>query len=955
MIESVKRKKELESKIDKAQWNNLARVVLNRFGLDILLAFKDAREQEILKDTIQFLQDKNIENVFEILKISNNVTDLKLQIDQFISENTDITKELLFYLKSKNHFPQVLNEIKIYLKDILLPNDPHKFLFDNDLFFFPEQEKKIIKEIRAVFCNNYSNCALISGSPESGKTIIGLKIAKDFVELGYSVYYFRFDNLQNPDLLRQDLIFLSNQVNSLVVADNCHMNISEASNICQNLNKFRNIQFLFLSRSSELQNKFISEYDNISFLDFFKNSYFKLSSRYFTEKASGIIKKFKRYNESKYSQLFEIGNQQFVINNSHKNLVTLFYNLEFWSPELKLDKLDKKEIFKKLFHKYLANKPFEKLLLLSTLYKYEIYFEAKENEITELTDLLKNGIIRQHPNTNYFFLYHSSFAKLLLNSFTIHSSFKRYKSLDDYIFIKIKDYLLSFTSYPLNLENLFHNLINNHGQTIVIRLLKEKKVFEMFLIYFNNNGHSLNLLFILYRIQQTNFNLAKELFNKILTSTWVNIFKSLSLAGLSVGLIKLSKTASDKASEVIKNFSIDELTKMSRNIKLNLLANSLRELDKLTGQGIIGRKVYCRINDEELLSKITESSLAHIGKSFSELFYVDQLKTVDLFKKIDKGVIEKKISESDIKYISKAMSEFNKIDCAYSTLIFQSMNNDLLVSKLYETSAEGLGRSLNEFKNISNEKTWDLFEKLDNDHILNLLRISTIEQIAQSLSEMHLVNKKKTERLFYVLETQTYLNKIHNKNTSFQKLGNVLKNFRKIDTSREKLKEIVTSIDVNLFSKRSQNLDFNIFCVSLVDIGIVNRQFALNIYKYVDKTTLFRKAQNEKLQHIGRSLSKFKSFDKELVDQISASIDWKIMIEKGRNISFAQIANCLADFKKYDKSMAVKVYHSLELEYLIDIAHKSSTKVIRDSLRKLRKVDEIRSREIFQKLEIKQK
>ena len=158
MIESFEKRKELEEKIDKAKWINLAKVILNRFGLDILLAFKDAREKEILNDTIQFLQDKNIENVLEILRISKDVSELKSNFDHFISKNSEITKEFLFFIKARNHFPQVLSNLKIYLNDLLSPNDPLKFLYDNDLFFFPEAEYNIINKIEKVFSQNlYTN------------------------------------------------------------------------------------------------------------------------------------------------------------------------------------------------------------------------------------------------------------------------------------------------------------------------------------------------------------------------------------------------------------------------------------------------------------------------------------------------------------------------------------------------------------------------------------------------------------------------------------------------------------------------------------------------------------------------------------------------------------------------------------------------------------------------------
>lgn len=954
MIESLLNNQDMFDEIERTKWRNIIRILLNCFKLptDLLFVAKDSHDEVLMKYTVEFLKSSLEKQSWDQIKITRDLDDIKKEITQLFDNNLLLKENFLRLLKKNNLLPQILTKLDIYLSNSLNPRDPHKFLYDNDLFYFPEKENYIIQEVERILTGKLNNRVLISGIPESGKSILGYKIGIDLLQKDYSVYHFRFDNLRNPDLLWQDLFLLRNERNVLVIADNCHTNIPEAAHICQDYDKFNNISFLFLSRITSHDDNYISEYDDISFKDYFTNSSFYLTSDSFEDKAIGIIHKFKTYYESKYSQVFEIGNPKFVINNSHKNLVTLFYNLEFWDADIKLDKLNKEEIFNKLFKKYLSDKRFEKLLLISALYKYEIYFEAKENETAEMDDLLNNGIIRQHPNSSYFFLYHSSFAKLLLNAFTIHTSFKRYKSLDEFVFSKIEGYLLSFKDYPLNLENLFHNLITNHGQLIAIRLLQEQKIFEMFVNYFNNCRYSLNLLFILYRIQQYNYNLAKELFNKIPISTWVNNFRSLSLASLSVALIKLNKTESEKAAEIIKNFSIDELTESARKTKFNLLANSLRELDKLTGQSIIGRKIYFRLNDEELIPKIEESSLAHIGKSLSELFYVDQKKTTELFKKIDKKLVAKKISESDIKYISKALSEFSKIDPKYSSVIYQSMDNELLISKLYETSAEGLGRSLNEFNSINIEKTKNLFERIGPDHIINLLSISTIEQVAHSLSEMFLVNEEKTLKIFYAVDTQTYLHKIHNINTTLQKLGNALKNFRKIDEQKIKLKEIINSINPNIFSKRANSIDFNKLCISLSDISMINRELALNIFKGIPKRDILVKAQDEKLQNIGRSLSKITSFDKDLAKRISSSIDWHKILLKSKNISLAQISNSLSDLNTSDKHLAKNIYNTLEIEFLTKLATKSETSSLRQSLRKLRNVDEHRTKKIFENLKI---
>ena len=130
-----------------------------------------------------------------------------------------------------------------------------------------------------------------------------------------------------------------------------------------------------------------------------------------------------------------------------------------------------------------------------------------------------------------------------------------------------------------------------------------------------------------------------------------------------------------------------------------------------------------------------------------------------------------------------------------------------------------------------------------------------------------------------------------------QKLGNALKNFRKIDGQKTKLKEIIKSINSNLFSKRAKSIDFNKLCISLSDISIVNRELALHIFNGIPQKDILIKAQNEKLQNIGRSLSKLRSIDKDLVQRISSSIDWQKTLLKGKNITLAQIANSLSDLK----------------------------------------------------------
>lgn len=953
MTDSQQIRKESEEYYAKEKWILFGRELLNYVGFpaDVLLSFKDAREKAILYETIEFLKANDKQLRLEQLKQLGDIDVIKYQLKEIFDNYAAIKSDFINLLKSKNYFPKFVTPLQKYFSDNLSPKDPHKFLFDNNLLYFPDNEQNLINEIEFRFLGKRNKYFLISGNPETGKTILGFQIGFDFLSKGKTVYYFRFFSGLDISLLWQDLLILNASENVLVIADNCHIDFGNAAFICQNYDKISNLNILFLSRPSSKETLPVSEYDNVSFNDYFEGSHFYLTSNEFEDKASGIIDKYKAFYENRYEVKLEIGNKQFVINNSHQNLITLYYNLEFWEPSVRLDKLeDKNKIFRKLYTKYLENEHSEKLILLAVLYKYEIYYEAKDDEVKDLDKLSLNGVVRKHPQSNYYYLYHSSFAKLLLNAFTVHSSFQRYKSLEHFCYSKIKTHILSFKDYPLNLVSIFHNLINNHALNTAVNLLKNDLLFQKFIKYFLNYGHSLTLLFILYRIHKKNYHLANKIFESIPSSTWANNFRNLTIAGISVGLLKMNSVAHKKAEEVLAEFKIEELIDFTRKTKFNLLANSLRELDKISGQLNIGSKIYSSLSTKELLKKIYESSLAHIGKGLSELFFVNKKRTLDIFYQVDKELLINKINASDIKYISKTLNELNRFDKNFISEIFTNLNNDILISKLKLIDIEGIGRSLNEFGNINLEKTKEIFHQLDDQFFADLFKNTSLTQIAHSLSEMHSIDEQKIERIFYLLDTHIILNKIHNKNTTLQKLGNALSIFRKVDKSKTKTREILKGIESQNFVRKASSISFNNICLGIVEIGVIDKELALNILVGIDKKSFLQKVQSESFQNLGRALNKLKKFDKKYSIYIASQVNWQDVISKSDNISFAQLANCLADLRRFDKKLSGNIYRSMYINWLVTKARKSQTSIIKDSLRKLRNVDEKTSREIFNQL-----
>ncbi len=959
MVDLYKIKKDSEEQFDKEKFWKVAeaivKITLNIIGIppDLIFSLKEARKEAFLQETISILKANIDELQFEQLQQTEDISSIKIQLNKFIEQQQLIKSEFLALIKKQFSFPQTLSPLQTYFSQ-LPSKDPHKFLFDNDLIYFPETEVNIINQIENQFLENKNKYALISGIPETGKSILGYKIGFNLIEKGYSVFYIRFDSLPDKNLLWQDLLFLNTTGKSLIIADNSHISLNDAAYIIQNYDKIQNLNFLFLSRPTDKYEQQLSEYDNVSFKDYFDSTYYNISLESFTEKAAGIIHKYKKWYENKYNESLVIGNEKFVINNSQRNLLTLYYNLLYWKPSTRLDKhIDKEQIFRDLFDEYLKGKNLEKLLLIASLYKYEIYYEAKDNETEELNNLVNDGILRNHPFSPYYYLYHSSFAKLLLNTFTIHTSFKRYNDLEYFCLLKLQDYILSFDDYPLNLGELFHNLVNNHGQSIAVKLLRNENIYKKFINYYLNNGQYLKLLFILYRIGKKNKKLVKTIFNKLPAKKWAEDFRNFSIAGISVGLLKLNNTAPEKALEVLSEFNIKELIEFSFGTKFNLLANSLRELDLLSGQRKIGYKIYQALSMDQILTKIYDSSLSHIGKGLSELYRVDKQKTKSIVNQLNIEKLQHNFKDYNIKYISKMLNELSELDQNVAISLFHSLDNNKLIENLKLLEVEGIGRSLKEFNKIDSDKARELFLQLEDQFLLELLNRSSLEQISQSLSELNAVDKEKTKYLFQSLDNQTLLNKLHNKNLTFQKIGIVVHNFKKYDDDFSRIRYLLSKADRKNIVKKASAVDFNNFCISIASLKSFDNELAIAIWKSIDKAKLLLKAQSEHLKNIGGALNKLKNFDKISAYHFAEQINWENVIDRSKNITFTQLANSLTNLKSFNKTLARKIYNLFEINWLVRKAKNSQTSLIKDSLRKLRTIDEKKSREIFELLDIK--
>jgi hypothetical protein len=75
---------------------------------------------------------------------------------------------------------------------------PNRNLFDENLIYFTKKEHDIMVEIQSILLSNTEDrMYLLYGDPASGKTVMGLAIAKSMEKNGYGIFYYKLTNETN--------------------------------------------------------------------------------------------------------------------------------------------------------------------------------------------------------------------------------------------------------------------------------------------------------------------------------------------------------------------------------------------------------------------------------------------------------------------------------------------------------------------------------------------------------------------------------------------------------------------------------------------------------------------------------------------------------------------------------------------------------------------------------------
>ncbi len=325
--------------------------------------------------------------------------------------------------------------------------EDYVFPITSDCFYFTNYERQLIQEITDQLLHSSSrNFVLLTGKSAQGKTVLARQIASNFEHNGFLTLFVKLNSRTRYDELNLERISIENSKVFCLIT-NSHQNLTLINEILFYKNKYQSIKFIFESRiidrafESEENELFNDEYVEEKRLEFNKHADF-------TEKYFGIVRTFTA-DPIDLDLLIKATGRNFLFLYEYlKNIQSLGDKIEVYSS---IDDL--------LQLKY-SEKKYDDLKEFAIINQYEIplnyeYISEKSNVQFFIRE---NHLIADNSNSDYYNLYHSDFARLLLKSSIKNKNFNEFQILEHEI-NAFKKYLTltNFSESPAIVKSLYTN------------------------------------------------------------------------------------------------------------------------------------------------------------------------------------------------------------------------------------------------------------------------------------------------------------------------------------------------------------------------------------------------------------------------------------------------------------------------------------------------------------------
>jgi len=722
-----------------------------------------------------------------------------------------------------------------------------KALFENQLLYFTPAEEKMMQQMGERLAHQHQ--VLLLGVPATGKSMMAFEMARQLKEKGYQSYYC---SLASADKSLKDDIDALWDRKVLFIIDDCHLDIDTATDLCFKFHKIPHITaaLLFISRniSKKLQQSVQFEWFNL--FDELKVETFQTESHHLETKVSGIIAKYQAYYQQPDSCEYVVGDEAVIMGNFRKSLVTLSYYLDLWKEVPVLSDISEARVLETVYETYFRKLALNKqdiacLLQYACLYVFEVEFESLPDNEETTEGLAKKGIILEACKQVYSF-YHSDFADLLLRAYEAYEErrFQRkYKTFDNFLWVQIKKYLLSFVTdygYPDNVHAILSNIAGSQKAFLLEKLLADDDLKKLIVGFYveKKDDFSLGFVQILSKNAPALFNeYFKQLFDK--NGRFKEVFSAKNLFWFYVDiLISLGKNnIADNA--FLDNWD-EQKTTLIKNSEILVIGLGLRDVQLYISQDKAKQLFNC-FDNAFFIPKIQEANLANIGSALNNLNKVNPRKTAAIFAQVDNAFFIPKIQqEANLDNIYRALNNLNKVNPRKTAAIFAQVDNAFFISKIQKVNLVHIGNALIELNKVNPRKTAAIFAQVDNAFFITKIQETNLLGMSYALNWLNQVNPIKTAAIVeniddnFLIQKTTLLN--------FAELAKVLSNLNEISSNKTQriFKASQSSFTVDRLIKEIETVKYEKFLYQFSIFPMLDADFGKALLQNIDESYLFQ-------------------------------------------------------------------------------------------------------------------
>jgi NAD-dependent SIR2 family protein deacetylase len=406
---------------------------------------------------------------------------------------------------------------------------------------------------------------------------------------------------------------------------------------------------------------------------------------------------------------------------------------------------------------------------------------------------------------------------------------------------------------------------------------------------------------------------------------------------------------SDFANELSESESIDKETKETIQTSLEVILDrdsfmeiatlknqeQIEILQKLRIDGISRtlKNIHSHINWEHAIwlyqeldknnffqIKVKEAPIQHISNSFSNLKKLDSERTKEILNSIDDEILLEKIEDAKSEDLYSAISELKSLS---PNKIENIINKRSIDTKSINLKKLDLRRITFKIKTLSHKDALDLFIS-NNAIIREKLKSESVKEVVLFFDTLNDNYFKECKLLFESIEDENFSNSISSQNLTLLSL--TLRVFNTLN--KEKTKNILNKLNINLIQNKLENSDLNHIKSILFTLKDVDFRLSKKLLSILSDELLLSKFMDSDILNLAESAEYISKIDQERIKRIVQLIDNKIITNKidETEFTFQKFGNAMSKLIVFDFDKFTQAARKADIENLSDKISESLNK-----------------------------